>query len=103
MPDEQPLAAGAAAGADAAPTTLLDSIIQDGKMAKDPTQKPYAKDLLTEFVGQILDEGMTVSRDTVTSIKSRLAQIDELISSQLNEIMHAADFQALEATWRGLH
>ena len=103
MPEEQPLAAGAAAGANGTSATLLDSIIQDGKMAKDPSQRPYAKDLLTEFVGQVLDEGMTVSRDTVTSIKSRIAQIDELISSQLNELMHAADFQALEASWRGLH
>src|ERR1700704_6285595 len=103
MPEEQPLVASAAAGANGASATLLDTIIQDGKMARDPSQRPYAKDLLGEFVGQVLDEGMTVSRDTVTSIKSRIAQIDELISAQLNEIMHAAEFQALEASWRGLH
>src|SRR5689334_1782046 len=104
MPDEKPeIAVGAAAGANGSSATLLDTIIQDGKMARDPSQRPYAKDLLSEFVGQVLDEGMTVSRDTVASIKTRIAQIDELISAQLNEIMHAAEFQALEASWRGLH
>jgi type VI secretion system protein ImpC len=36
-------------------------------------------------------------------INTRIAQIDELLSNQLNAIMHAAAFQALEATWRGLH
>jgi type VI secretion system protein ImpC len=104
MPEEQPLKPGA----QPATTTngsgsLLDKIVVEGKMARDESQQPYAKDLIGEFVGQVLDEGMVVSRDTVTSIKSRIAEIDELISQQLNEIMHHADFQKLEAAWRGLH
>jgi type VI secretion system protein ImpC len=82
---------------------LLDQIVLEGKMAKDPSQTAYAKDLVSEFASQVLDEGMTVSADTVTSIKTRMAQIDELLSQQLNELMHAPDFQALEASWRGLH
>jgi type VI secretion system protein ImpC len=36
-------------------------------------------------------------------IQQRIAQIDELISAQLNEIMHEPEFQRLEASWRGLH
>jgi len=36
-------------------------------------------------------------------IKARIAQIDELLSKQLNEIMHHPEFQASEATWRGMH
>jgi type VI secretion system protein ImpC len=82
---------------------LLDKIVLEGKMAKDPAQTAYAKDLVSEFASQVLDEGMTVGTDTVTSIKTRIAQIDELLSAQLNELMHAPDFQALEASWRGLH
>jgi len=82
---------------------LLDKIVLEGKMARDPSQASYAKDLVSEFVSQVLDEGMSVSADTVTSIKTRIAQIDELLSLQLNEIMHAPDFQALEASWRGLN
>ena len=35
-------------------------------------------------------------------INARIAQIDHLLSIQLNEIMHHADFQKLEGTWRGL-
>jgi type VI secretion system protein ImpC len=35
-------------------------------------------------------------------INARIAQIDHLISIQLNEIMHHPDFQKLEASWRGL-
>jgi type VI secretion system protein ImpC len=81
---------------------LLDQIVLEGKMARDPAQTAYAKDLVSEFASQVLDEGMTVSADTVTSIKSRMAQIDELLSQQLNEILHSSEFQGLESAWRGL-
>ena len=82
---------------------LLDTIIQEGKMARDESQLPYAKDLIGEFVTQILDEGMAVSADTVAMIEDRIAQIDELLTNQLNEIMHYDTFQKLEASWRGLN
>ncbi len=83
--------------------SVLDRIIQEGKMARDESQQAYARDLVAEFVNQILDEGMTVSKDTVSSIEARVAQIDELLSQQLNEILHDESFQQLEASWRGLH
>ncbi|MFH0844412.1 MAG: type VI secretion system contractile sheath large subunit [Pseudomonadota bacterium] len=93
----------AAAPAEAEETSLLDKVIQEGNMARDESQIPYAKDLVSEFVTQVLDEGMVVSADTMATIQNRIAQIDELLTNQLNEIMHSEDFQKLEATWRGLH
>ena len=81
---------------------LLDQIIQRGKMARDEQQQERARDLVGEFVHQILDEGMTVSNDTVAMIEAQVAKIDELLTAQLNEILHHEDFQRLEASWRGL-
>jgi type VI secretion system protein ImpC len=112
MADKTPKDPGAGAAPpkpEAATTTaaaeqpLLDRIIQEGKMARDESQQAYARDLVGEFVNQILDEGMTVSNDTVASIEARIAQIDELLSAQLNEILHDDEFQRLESSWRGLH
>lgn len=85
------------------PGSLLERIISEGRMARDPMQNAYSRDLIAEFAAQVLDEGMTVSRDTAAMINARIQQIDNLISAQLNEVMHAADFQKLEASWRGLH
>jgi len=82
---------------------LLDNIIQNGQMVKDESQVPYAKDLIGEFVAQILDEGMTVSADTAAMINEQIAKIDELLTLQLNEVMHQPDFQKLEGAWRGLN
>jgi len=98
MADEA-TAPGSSAGSK---TTTLDRILTEGKMAREDSQKAYAKDLIGEFVNQVLDQGMVVSHDTFASINGRIAQIDELISKQLNEVMHAPEFQKLEASWRGL-
>ena len=82
--------------------SLLDEIIQDGRLARDDSQREYAKDLIGEFVKQIMTGAIVVSKDTEMMINSRIAQIDRLISTQLNEIMHHQEFQKLEASWRGL-
>jgi type VI secretion system protein ImpC len=100
MPDEtenEPGAAGAVA-----PTTLLERIMVEGKLARDESQREYARDLVGEFVNSVLAEGGTVSGDVVALINDRIAEIDDLLSAQLNEILHHPDLQRLEASWRGL-
>lgn len=84
-------------------TSLLDQIVRKGRMVRDDSQVPYARDMITELVNQVLEEGMSISADTVAMINNRIAEIDDLISHQLNEIMHHPDFQKLESTWRGMH
>lgn len=83
--------------------SLLDKILADGRMDRDDFQKERAKDMIGEFVGQIMAGEMTMSKNMDLTINSRIAEIDRLISTQLNEIMHHEDFQKLEGSWRGLH
>ncbi|MFH1146594.1 MAG: type VI secretion system contractile sheath large subunit [Pseudomonadota bacterium] len=82
---------------------LLDQIIDEGRLARDESQKGWAKDIVGEFVQQIMEGAMVVSKNTEAMINARIAQIDRLISLQLNEVIHHPDFQKLEASWRGLH
>ena len=81
---------------------LLDQIVEDGRLARDPAARERGKDLVKEFVSQVLDGSMTVSKDAEAMINARIAQIDHLISLQLNEVMHHPSLQKLESTWRGL-
>src|SRR5208283_2529018 len=81
---------------------LLDTIVEEGRLAKDVSARERGKDLVKEFVAQVLDGSMTVTRDAEAMIKARVAQIDHLLSIQLNEIMHHPTFQKLEGTWRGV-
>lgn len=87
----------------AAEESTLDVLMTKGRLARDDAQKPFARDLVTEFVNQVLEQGTVVSRDTVAFINQRILELDDLITSQLNEIMHHPAFQKLEGSWRGLN
>ena len=82
--------------------SLLDQIVEQGKMGKDAESKGKGKDLVKRFVSEVLEGSITINRDTETMINARIAQIDHLLSLQLNEILHHPDFQKLEGSWRGL-
>jgi type VI secretion system protein ImpC len=81
---------------------LLDKIVEEGRLGRDAAAKERGKDLVKNFVSEVLRGTVTLNPDTEAMINARIAQIDALISSQLNEIMHHPEFQRLEGTWRGL-
>ena len=81
---------------------LLDSIIDESHVATNETEHSHTKHLISELVDQVLSGTVTVSKDLAASIDMRIAELDKLISDQLNAIMHHADFQKLESSWRGL-
>ena len=82
--------------------SLLDQIVEQGRLARDPETTGRNRDLVKEFVAQFLEGSMTLSRDSEAMINARIAQIDHLVSIQLNEVLHHQAFQKLEASWRGL-
>jgi type VI secretion system protein ImpC len=81
----------------------LDVLFNKGRLVRDDSQKEFAKDLVTEFVNQVLEQGKVVSNDPVAFINQRIQQLDDLIGVQLNAFMHDPAFQKLEGSWRGLH
>src|SRR6266850_8273557 len=81
---------------------LLDQIVTEGRFGSDVAAKERGRDLVKEFVGQFLEGSMTIARDAEMMINARIAQIDHLLSIQLNEILHHPDLQRLEGSWRGL-
>jgi type VI secretion system protein ImpC len=83
--------------------SLLDNILTDGMRARDDHTRDWGRGLLKEFVEQLLDPKMIVAKDTEKTINLRIADIDRILSDQLNAIMHHSEFQQLESSWRGLH
>jgi type VI secretion system protein ImpC len=82
--------------------SILDQIVSQGRFGKDTIAQERGKDMVKEFINQVLEGHMTLSRDAEATIGARIAEIDRLISLQLNEVMHHPQFQKLEATWRGI-
>jgi type VI secretion system protein ImpC len=102
MPETQKAAGSSAVVEQAAgESSLLDQIVEQGRFI-DPAARERGKNLVKEFVAQVLEGSMILGRDADQMISARVAQIDHLVSIQLNEILHTPQFQKLEATWRGL-
>ena len=81
---------------------LLDQIVETGRLGRDPAARERGKDMVKQFVAEVLEGSMTMGHDTEAMLNARIAQLDHLLSIQLNEILHAPEFQRLEGSWRGL-
>jgi type VI secretion system protein ImpC len=55
------------------------------------------------LVSQALADSTVVKADVIDTIEGMIAKLDEKLSAQMNEILHAEEFQQLESAWRGLH
>ncbi len=102
MANPEPAQQAAAAAVQTEEKGLLDQIVEQGRFGTDTQARDRGKNLVKEFVAQILEGSMTVAKDAEMMINARIAQIDHLLSLQLNEIVHHPAFQKLEGSWRGL-
>ncbi|MBS0184862.1 MAG: type VI secretion system contractile sheath large subunit [Proteobacteria bacterium] len=82
---------------------FLDQMIQTGKLARDPSQVPYARQMVQEFLNQIQEQEPVSTTDCVAFINQRIQAIDTLLSNQINLILHDPQFSKLEGSWRGLN
>jgi type VI secretion system protein ImpC len=93
---------GAASAAETQEVSLLDQIVDQGRFGSETAERARGKDLIKKFVAEVLDGAIVVRPDTESMLNARIAEIDRLLSLQLNEVMHHPDFQKLEGSWRGL-
>lgn len=77
-----------------------DDIIKQSGMVLNANNTDYAKAMLDEFLSRV-GKGSDV-KDSLGFINVEIQKIDQVISALLNKILHQADFQKLEASWRGL-
>jgi type VI secretion system protein ImpC len=82
------------------PPDALVPYITDGKIIRDDSQWPYALGLLQEFIKNV--EQIKTQELLVKGIQDCIASLDKQISDGLDEVLHAPEFQRLEASWRGL-
>src|SRR3984957_16078196 len=54
------------------------------------------------LVEQALADASLIKSDVLDTIEEMIAQLDKKLSAQMNEIMHASEFQQIESAWRGL-
>ncbi len=55
------------------------------------------------LVREALADETVIREDVLETIEAMIARLDEKLTVQMNEILHAPEFQRMESTWRGLH
>jgi type VI secretion system protein ImpC len=82
---------------------VLDQIISETRIGKDDWERDQSRRQIATLVDEVMKGQLRVSKDLEATISARIADIDRLLTAQLNAIMHAPEFQKLEGSWRGLH
>ena len=100
MAEEQQQAAPEAAAAAEAGGSLLDEIMAQTKMAPSEEGYDVAKAGVQAFIGELLKD--KAKKADKALVDNMIAEIDEKLSRQLDEILHHDQFQKLESAWRGL-
>jgi type VI secretion system protein ImpC len=82
---------------------LLDLLVSEAQPPMIEEEAEEFRVQIEALVDEILPTGAQSVDELEATIGARIADIDEMLSAQVNEILHAERFQRLEASWRGLH
>ena len=83
--------------------SAFESLLQKEFKPKTDHAKSAIQTAVQTLAAQALADTALVSDDAVKSIEAIIAEIDRKLTEQVNAIIHHADFQQLEGSWRGLH
>ncbi len=81
---------------------LLDWIIEQSGLPARRQHDDDDPDGLQELISQLAEGTIEPSSDAIAMVNAAIGKIEAIISEQLAEFMHDAEFQRLEAAWRGL-
>jgi type VI secretion system protein ImpC len=58
---------------------------------------------ISTLVTEALRDTTVIKSDVLDTIEELIARLDQKLTAQVNEIIHAPEFQKIESAWRGLH
>jgi type VI secretion system protein ImpC len=82
--------------------SLIEEILNETKLSPGDEAYEVARKGVNAFISELLGPERQVERVDKALVDAMIAEIDEKISRQLDEILHAPAFQQLESAWRGL-
>jgi type VI secretion system protein ImpC len=84
-------------------TSDFSALLQKEFKPKSDRAREEVETAVRTLAAQVLEDKDLIADDAVNSINAIVAEIDRKLAEQINLIMHNPQFQALEASWRGLH
>lgn len=102
MVEEKRETAAKAAEAQTIEMSAFEELLKKEFKPKTDRAREAVQNAVQTLAMQALDQTALISDDAVRTIELIIAEIDRKLTDQINLIMHHADFQQLEGTWRGL-
>jgi len=99
---EQELIAEQGATLEAEGGSLLDQIMQQTNMQSGDESYDVAAKGVQAFIAEILKSGDKTERVRKQLVDDMIAEIDEKLSLQVDQVLHNEQFQKMESAWRGL-
>ncbi|MDN5850159.1 MAG: type VI secretion system contractile sheath large subunit, partial [Nitrococcus sp.] len=94
-------------GQEAAEQTLsaddFSQLLQKEFRPRSDRAREEVETAVATLAEQALRETTVISDDVLSTINAIIAEIDQKLTDQVNEIIHHDKFQQLEGAWRGLH
>ena len=82
--------------------SLLDQIMAETRIKPEDEGYDTAKKGVQAFISDLLEPSRAGEKVEQKVVDNMIAEIDAKISTQVDEIIHADEFQNLESAWRGL-
>jgi type VI secretion system protein ImpC len=81
----------------------FSDLLKQSFRPRTPDAAAEVQNAVTTLVNQALADTSIIKNDVIETIESMIAAIDKKLSDQMNEVIHAPEFQQIESSWRGLH
>ncbi len=94
--------AGGAAATETLDADNFAALLKQSFKPKTERATTEVDNAITTLVKTALADANVIQDDVMDTISEMIRRIDERLSAQLNEVMHAPEFQAIESAWRGL-
>ena len=81
----------------------FDSLLKKEFKPKSDRAKGAVTEAIQTLAEQAIAKSTLISDDAIETIEGMVAELDRMLTEQVNLIIHHEDFQKLEGAWRGLH
>src|SRR5580698_6723310 len=81
----------------------ISSVLKQSFKPRSEQAATEVENAVQTLVTQALADSSLVKEDVIGTIEEMIARLDEKLSAQMNEVLHAPEFQQLESAWRGLN
>lgn len=83
--------------------SLLDSIVSQTKLTQEDDSYGIVKNGVEALIQELIKSDLKDEKINKLLVDKMIAQIDQKISLQMDEIIHNKEFQSVESKWRGLY